>query len=101
MKDGSLLMLVSILSAPYCWLYDQPLAIPALLQGAYLTRSKTLLVVLAFASLLIEIELVGGVDILSAFYLWTAPVWLAWYLIATGSTSTQVEVISSGTVVTD
>jgi hypothetical protein len=84
MKDGSLVMLVSILSAPYCWLYDQPLAVPALLQGAYLTRSKILLVVLACASLLIEIELIGGVDILSPLYLWTAPVWLIWYLMAAG-----------------
>jgi len=93
MKDGSLLMLVSIFSAPYCWLYDQPLAIPALLQGAYLTRSKVLLVVLAFASLLIEIELIGGVDILSPFYLWTAPVWLAWYLLAVAFKKKRAEAL--------
>jgi hypothetical protein len=94
MKDGSLVMLVSILSAPYCWLYDQPLAVPALLQGAYLTRSKLLLVILAFASLMIEVELIGGVDILSPFYLWTAPFWLAWYLLAAGYRKKAAEELS-------
>jgi hypothetical protein len=82
MREGSLLMLVSILLAPYCWLYDQALAIPALLYGAKLTRSRILLAVLAFASLLIQIELVCGIKLPSALYLWTAPAWLAWYLFA-------------------
>ncbi len=59
MRDGSLLMLVSILAAPYCWLYDQAVLIPALLQGAYITRSRSLLAVLALASLPVEIGLDG------------------------------------------
>jgi hypothetical protein len=82
LQEGSLLMVVSIVAAPYCWLFDQGLAIPALLQGAYLTRFRSLLTVLAFASLLIEIELVSGTKLSSVLYLWTAPVWLAWYLLA-------------------
>jgi hypothetical protein len=84
-KDGSPLMLVSILAAPYCWLYDQVLVIPALLYGAYLTRSRILLMVLALASVVIEAELVGGIRITSALYLWTSPAWLAWYLFACAS----------------
>jgi hypothetical protein len=68
--------------APYCWLFDQGLAIPALLRGAYVTRSRVLLVLLAFASLVIEIELMSGVAITSALFLWTAPAWLVWYLVA-------------------
>jgi hypothetical protein len=82
MKDGSLLMLVSLLLAPYYWVYDDALAIPALLHGAYLTRFRPLLTVLAFASLLIEVELLRGIRLSTAFYLWTAPAWLAWYLCA-------------------
>ena len=74
-------MLVSLLTAPYCWLYDQGLAIPALLHGAYTTRSRTLLVLLALASILIEAELCG-IRITSLLYLWTAPAWLAWYVAA-------------------
>jgi hypothetical protein len=85
LNDGSVLMLVSILSAPYCWVFDQAVAIPALLQGAYITRSRILLAFLALASLLIEIGLICGIKLPSAFYLWTAPVWLAWYLFAAAS----------------
>jgi hypothetical protein len=80
MKDGSLLILVSILAAPYCWVFDQSVAIPALLHGAYLVRSRVLLAVLALASLVMEIGLVSGINLPSPFYLWTAPMWLAWYL---------------------
>jgi hypothetical protein len=81
-KNGSLLMLVSVLTAPYCWLYDQGVVIPALLQGAYSARYRPLLAILALASLPIEIGLMSGVKITSALYLWTAPAWLAWYLFA-------------------
>jgi hypothetical protein len=82
MKDGSLVMLVSLVSAPYCWLFDQCVAIPALLEGAYLTRSKILLISIALASVAIEVCFIGGIRFASVFNLWTAPAWLAAYLIA-------------------
>lgn len=85
MKDGSVLALVSVLVAPYCWLYDQAVAIPALLQGAYSTRSKPVLTVLALINFPIMAALISNVKITGVFYLWTAPVWLAWYLIASAS----------------
>ena len=81
-RDGGLLIVVSILTAPYCWVFDQAVAIPALLQGAYRSRSRALLVFLALASVAIEAGLVSGVKLPSALYLWTAPVWLAWFLLA-------------------
>jgi uncharacterized membrane protein (DUF106 family) len=77
-------MLVSLLAAPYCWFYDQCLAIPALLDGAYATRSRNLLAVLALAILVIDIE-IFALPIASPFYLWTAPAWLAWYLLSRAS----------------
>jgi hypothetical protein len=83
MKDGSLLMLVSILVAPYCWMFDQSLALPALLHGAYVTRRRALLTVLAFTSIVLDGEFIAGVKVASFFYLWTAPAWLIWYLLAT------------------
>lgn len=86
-KDGSLLMLVSLFAAPYCWLYDQVLAIPALLEGAYATRSRHLLTAIALANIPIVIALGCGIKIISAFYLWTAPAWLVWYLLARNSGS--------------
>ena len=83
-QNGSLLMLVSLLTAPYCWFYDQGVAIPALLEGAYVTRSRKLLVVLALTILGTDIELCA-VRVTSPLYLWTAPAWLAWYLFARAS----------------
>jgi hypothetical protein len=86
---GSLLMLVSVLAAPYCWLYDQGVLIPALLQGAYTTRRRSLIAILALTNLPIEIALMCDVRITSLFYLWTAPAWLAWYLVARATASTS------------
>lgn len=83
MRDGGLLVLVSILVAPYCWMFDQALAVPALLHGAYVTRSRILLAALAFTSVLLDAEVVGGIKMASILFLWTAPAWLAWYLLAT------------------
>ena len=74
-------MLVSILAAPYCFLYDQGLVIPALLDGAYATRSRALLIMLAAVIVAVDLELCG-VRITSGLYMWTAPVWLGWYLMA-------------------
>ena len=101
MKNGSPLMLVSILAAPYCWLFDQALAVPALLQGAYLTRSRILLVVLAFSSLLIQIQLACGVKVQSAVFLWTAPAWLVWYLFATGFKGSKAGAVCCNGAVAD
>jgi hypothetical protein len=81
MEHGSPLMLVSVLVAPYAWFTDQAILIPALLHGAYLSRSPSPLAILALASAVVEVEALRGVPLLhSAFYLWTAPAWLAWYL---------------------
>jgi hypothetical protein len=85
LKEGSMLMLVSVFVAPFCWLFDQALVIPAMLQGAYRTRIRILLVVLALASVVIEIELLRGVNLTSPLYLWTAPGWVVWYLFASAS----------------
>lgn len=87
MGHGSLVMLVSVLVAPYSWLFDQAILIPALLHAAYLTRSRSLLAILALASAVIEIGVFRGVPLLhSQLYLWTAPAWLAWYLFAVRAT---------------
>jgi hypothetical protein len=82
-------MLVSILVAPYTFLMDQAILIPALLHAAYLTRSRSLVAILALASAVIEIGALRGLPLLlSLFYLWTAPAWLAWYLYATKRSDT-------------
>jgi hypothetical protein len=88
--DGSLVMLVSILVAPYAWLYDQALAIPALLEGAYVARSQSVLAALALLSALIELALLAIVWKPEALYnwtLWSAPAWIVWYVYATAARS--------------
>jgi hypothetical protein len=94
-EGGSLLILVSLLTAPYSWVYDDGLAIPALMHGAYLTRSRILLAILALASFVVEGELLCGVKMQTAFYLWTAPLWLLWYLGAAIFTKTKKEEIAA------
>lgn len=84
MEQGSTLLLVSLLVAPYTWFVDQCVAIPALLYAAAVTRSRVMIAVLALASVVIESGPLAGHDLLhSRFYLWTTPFYLAWYLLAT------------------
>lgn len=84
LTHGSPLVLVSLVAAPYCWFYDQCLAIPALMDGAYATRNRHLLTALACMILGSDIQL-GFVKIISPLWLWTAPAWFIWYLYASAS----------------
>jgi hypothetical protein len=85
LDHGSLLVLVSLLVAPFGWIFDQSLALPAVLVGAVRTRSKLMLSLLALIYILIEIE-VNRYDLHSRAYLWTAPAWLLWFIFARAST---------------
>ena len=103
-RDGSLVMLVSILVAPYAWLYDQALAMPALLQGAYAARSRNLLVILALLSALIELALFGIVwkpETLYTWTLWSAPAWIIWYFFAVANTRRHTTQTGNHEVVAD
>jgi hypothetical protein len=80
-QHGGLVMVVSILVAPYCWFYDQSLVLPAVLYGAWRTRSRGLLAVLGLIYLAIEIQPMISPEPETAWYLWTAPAWLIWCLL--------------------
>jgi hypothetical protein len=82
-ERASILMLVSILVAPYIWFMDQTVLLPALLAGGYATRSRTLIAILALMSAGLEIAALRAVALYSPLYLWSAPAWLVWFLIAT------------------
>jgi hypothetical protein len=86
LEQGSLLVLVSLLVAPFGWIFDQSLALPAVLWGASRTSSQLLLSSLALVYILVELQLVHF-DLHSAAWLWTAPAWLVWYLVARGLSS--------------
>jgi Glycosyltransferase family 87 len=81
-EHGSVLMLVSLLVAPYCWIYDQSLALPALMFAAWRTASRKLLAVLATIFIVLELETFLAFWEAHTVYLWLAPAWLAWYLLA-------------------
>lgn len=103
-KEGSILMLVSLIVPPHTFLYDQVLAIPALLQGASVTRSYSKLTALALLSALVECGLIGLFWSSSALYIWTlwsAPAWLAWYLWAARNRETQAARISGRVAIAD
>lgn len=80
LHDGGVLILVSLVAAPYCWPYDQTIVVPALLQAAYTARSRVMLAVLALAGIPIMGAIMVGIKITTPFYLSTAPMWLALYL---------------------
>lgn len=83
LEHGALLVLVSVLVAPYTWLMDQVVVLPALLHAVYFTQRRALAGVLGLASAAIEIAALRHLPLMhSNFYLWTAPGWLAWYVFA-------------------
>lgn len=85
LEHGSPLLLVSLLVAPFGWVFDQTLALPAVLYAVSRNPSQTLLSILALVYLLIEIQIVSPVGLHSATYLWISPAWLVWYLFARAS----------------
>ncbi len=82
LANGSLLILVSVFVAPFGWIFDQSLAIPPVLFAVSRSQSRIVLSLLALIYLAIEIEIVSPFALASAAYLWTAPAWLAWYVLA-------------------
>lgn len=80
---GSLLMLVSLLVAPYYWFTDQVVLLPAVLQAVYFAadspRDRALLWFVAVDGVAL-VEVLSGVRLDSPLYVWTAAAWLGWYL---------------------
>ena len=87
MDHGLLVLLLSVMCAPYAWLTDEAVLLPAVLVGVYraieVRRSLIPIAIFGAAAL---IELYGNVRITSWYYTWTTPAWLAWYLYATKGT---------------
>jgi hypothetical protein len=81
-EHGSALVLVSIFVAPYCWIWDHSVAIPALLFAVCRTTSRWPLTLLALAYIVIDLQEIFGVAPHSWLYLWPGFFWLAWYLLA-------------------
>ncbi|HEX3661141.1 MAG TPA: glycosyltransferase 87 family protein [Acidobacteriaceae bacterium] len=79
-EQGHLLMLVSLLVAPYCWIYDQSLALPALMVAAWRSATRWQLATLAAMFIVVELQTFLAFWEAHMVYLWVAPAWLAWFL---------------------
>ncbi len=81
-EHGNLVVLVSIFVAPYCWLWDHSLAIPALLYGLARTASRGMVAVLALLFVALEVQpFAFQVGLNSKLFLWPAAAWVVWYVV--------------------
>lgn len=85
LENGSPLLLVSLLVAPFGWIFDQTLAIPAILYAVSRHTSRILMSVLALIYLLIEFQIGFHVELHSRAFLCIAPAWIVWYWFARAS----------------
>jgi Glycosyltransferase family 87 len=91
MDHGLLVLLVSVMCAPYCWITDEAVLLPAIVTGLYwAVKSRRLVLLLGLVAGIALIEFfAANVEITTLYYLWTTPAWLAWFLIARASNGKQ------------
>jgi hypothetical protein len=80
LRDGSLILLLSLVVAPYAWVSDTALALPALIYAG-IRSSRAMLVILAALMVLLEVQALAGVPWHSPLYVWPAAAWLALWLV--------------------
>jgi hypothetical protein len=97
----SLLLLVSVMTAPFGWSFDQVVLIPVVLEVAYLTmaaRNSRVTWGLAISYIIINIAAFAlNTRVWNFWLLWYAPAMLVWYLLArrwTKNAATTAEPIS-------
>jgi hypothetical protein len=83
-RHGPLLLVLSIWAAPYCWLSDEVLVLPAIMS----IRQRVPYYVLNAA---IFLPIVLNLDFRTWAYAWTATAWLGWYLLALRTTRNTQE----------
>jgi hypothetical protein len=91
-SDGLLVLLVGAVCAPYGWIYDEAILFPAVLAGVYAAQEKgRSLILIGLGAAVCLAEVLSGVKMNTPFYLWTTPVWLAWYIYATRTRQHEAE----------
>ena len=98
LHHGMLLLLISELCAPHAWFTDEVMVLPAILAGLYSAKASPR-VILLFSLMTAAglLEFLAGIKLVSPFYLWSPPLWLAWYLYATRSKGAQPTIATLGT----
>ncbi len=98
-----ILLLVSIVAAPYGWFFDEVIVLPALIAAAAIAlqrdRRNARLFFLAFILLnaVALLELVRGVLVVSSYYVWTPWAWLLIYIATRARKSELAEACASRT----
>jgi hypothetical protein len=80
--NGSLVLLVSVMVAPYAWLPDECVVLPAIVAGLCAASRKSLVLFCVIMAIGF-IELAVNLPTNSGAYIWTTSAWLLWYLYAT------------------
>ena len=92
LDHGMLVLVVSLLCAPYAWITDEAVLLPAVMVGIYrAVEAKRSLVPIAVLGGVALIELFAGIRVTAWYYLWSVPAWLAWFLYATRQRSAAAE----------
>ena len=85
-NQGLLVLTVSVMVAPYGFITDEAVVLPAILFGLYSLekkgRSLAPYVIVVLPAL---VEVLAGVGVNTFWYVWTAPAWFGFYLYATRS----------------
>lgn len=83
-EHGSLLLLVSMVVAPYSFLFDQAVALPAILCAASRAPSPRLVSALAVLFFVVEFQPLLASAPAVAYWVWSlaGPAWLVWFLLA-------------------
>lgn len=82
---GMLLMLISVLAAPYSWLTDEIVLLPSILYALTYPqkRKHSVWILLAINTAVLFIALVKQESLSTRAYMWTPWAWLAWFLYST------------------
>ncbi|MBV9183363.1 MAG: DUF2029 domain-containing protein [Acidobacteria bacterium] len=91
--QGPALLVISMLVAPYSWLADESVLLPAILQATVFlyqvrsqlkTHNKVTILGLALLNVLLLLLLKAKVPLASGIYFWSSLVWTFWYFHAYG-----------------
>lgn len=90
-KQGLVLLLVSVLVAPYAWFMDETVVLPAIMAGLYCVSSakRSMMPFWCIAGIAF-LEVIGGIAPNSGYYVWTSTAWLLWFLHTQKSTRNPV-----------
>lgn len=92
LDHGLVVLLVSVMCAPYAWFTDESVLLVAVMTAAIRARSswKPLLIVALPAAAALA-EVLRAVDIKNHGYIWTTPAWLLAYLLSSRMVQTAVD----------